>query len=751
MPRLQTARRWQFLCLLWAGVFAAGAAEQVRTGRVLVVANSLSPGSLELASQYRHSRNLPPLNLLTVTTPIATTIDPAQFQETILKPLRQRLKLLDAEAIDAVVLCRDVPYRVGTVSATTAIMFDGEANIRPAHGYFRQECAFDASIPFHGEKRRLATVLSGYSAADALALLDNSRVRYAAARDAGRVYFCDGAGPRGVRNAQIPAAIAMLATAGVRCDHVPEAQVRGREDILVLCTGAETVQLAGNRFVPGALADNLTSFGGCLLDPAGQTSILAFIQYGACGAYGTLSEPTNDLKRWADYTLPARYLAGATLGEAYLQTVRDWRFGVVVGDPLAAPFAGVSTITFELPHGGVVSGANPTTRVQADMADIAVAEVWLNDQERIHCWQPVVAAGSTVRLSVKASDGRAVYEHKLAVAAATPWREIFAQLAAAQDLPEGAALQVVGRHRNRLLLRWPTPNAEPPPLLTASLERLWNGDQATSQEATHPLIPAATPDLMDNCLETVLTATDRYPAPGPDIAIPLEHCSAGWNRLLFRAEQGRTAAATEVKTGFTVKRPGAEVSVLLTTPVVSLHTDLVVNLATGPALRTASPELCIDGRVMCQWEAGATRGMYRINIPLVAPGPHEVWVQWAADPGLRSPLVPYVPLARSEPQVLFVRRPLTAGTNFSPRDVTAGQPVTLEFSGPYLRDGLSVVLAGKPVNLTRNPQNGQLWVASIGALVAGPCRVDLVGDPETESPGSLPELLMVKPAAATTP
>jgi uncharacterized protein (TIGR03790 family) len=93
-------------------------------------------------------------------------------------------------------------------------------------------------------------------------------------------------------------------------------------------------------FLPGALADHLTSFGGRLDDPMGQMSVLSWIDAGATATYGTASEPCAHLQKFPNpQALVLFYVQGATAMETYWKSVAWPQQGVFVGEPLAAPFA----------------------------------------------------------------------------------------------------------------------------------------------------------------------------------------------------------------------------------------------------------------------------------------------------------------------------------------------------------------------------------------------------------------------------
>ncbi len=113
----------------------------------------------------------------------------------------------------------------------------------------------------------------------------------------------------------------------------------GAQDVMIYQTGLAWVDgLDTVKFLPGALADHLTSVGGDLLGK-GQMSILHWLDAGATASYGTVSEPCN---YWQKFPNPAVmlkwYASGATAVEAYWKSVAWPAQGLFVGEPLAAPF-----------------------------------------------------------------------------------------------------------------------------------------------------------------------------------------------------------------------------------------------------------------------------------------------------------------------------------------------------------------------------------------------------------------------------
>ena len=114
--------------------------------------------------------------------------------------------------------------------------------------------------------------------------------------------------------------------------------------VLLYQTGlAHVAGLDAVEWLPGALADHLTSHGG-QLDRQGETgaqmTALAWLESGATASFGTVSEPCNHLQKFPHpQRLLMSYLQGVTALEAYWHSVAWPAQGLMVGEPLAAPFA----------------------------------------------------------------------------------------------------------------------------------------------------------------------------------------------------------------------------------------------------------------------------------------------------------------------------------------------------------------------------------------------------------------------------
>jgi hypothetical protein len=93
----------------------------------------------------------------------------------------------------------------------------------------------------------------------------------------------------------------------------------------------------GNRFLPGAWADNLTSAGA--IEAGGQTTVWQILAAGATGSYGMIEEPYALTGKFPDPTaFTNSYQNGDALIEAAWKSVAYPYQGLFVGEPLANPW-----------------------------------------------------------------------------------------------------------------------------------------------------------------------------------------------------------------------------------------------------------------------------------------------------------------------------------------------------------------------------------------------------------------------------
>jgi uncharacterized protein (TIGR03790 family) len=117
--------------------------------------------------------------------------------------------------------------------------------------------------------------------------------------------------------------------------------IRNQSNILFYFTGLSRVpDIDSNHYLPGAIADHLTSTGGKLTGSS-QMSALRWLEAGVTGSFGTVVEPCNFIPKFPNPPVVIfHYLRGNTLLEAYWKSVAMPGQGVFIGEPLAQPYRG---------------------------------------------------------------------------------------------------------------------------------------------------------------------------------------------------------------------------------------------------------------------------------------------------------------------------------------------------------------------------------------------------------------------------
>ena len=394
----------RFIChaAVLAALLAAGTVWAGGSGlNVIVVVNQNSTNSVQLGNDYCEQRGVPPQNLLRMTGWPGGSIEwsPADFQTCLLNPL---LAMVTGRGLtnqaQFVLLSMDIPYRVtdgtGQNSTTAALFYGFKTNTAPVAGiascslpdnssnsYAYSELPFSQTMPNTASTNSfLAMMLTDTNLAGAEATLtrgvaaDNTyptqTVYLAKTTDSARnVRFVEF--DNSVFENQV---VGNFAVTRVDTDSTAFTNLFG------LLTGLADFSLDTNAFVCGALGDSLTSFGGDILENSGQTPSLAFLEAGASGSYGTVVEPCNWTQKFPD---PVDYFyqtRGFSVAEAYYQSVLNPFEGLLVGEPLAAPFARPGSADWSsLTDGTVLSGQatlSPTFTAAATNLPLAQADLF---------------------------------------------------------------------------------------------------------------------------------------------------------------------------------------------------------------------------------------------------------------------------------------------------------------------------------------------------------------------------------------
>jgi uncharacterized protein (TIGR03790 family) len=338
------------LVLLLGTCAAAGAAEAapalsaggINADTLAVVVNTADPLSVQIGDYYERRRHIPRQNIVRVHFDYHRAVLPAA--EFAL--LKARVDAQLPSPIQAIALTWAEPYRVDCMSITSAFAFGFDARFC-ASGCVTTQLSpyFDSNSarPYDDYHLRPAMAIAAESFAQAKALIDRG-VRSDGTQPRGTAYLAVSGDPtRDVRAAQYPDARMLV---GGRIPIVRSGLVENRNDIMFYFVGATRVPgLGSDRFLPGAVADHLTSYGGVLTGIAGlltrrtQMSALEWLEDGATGSYGTVVEPCSFTSKFPNVGLLMRhYLAGETLIEAYWKSVAMPGQGIFIGEPLAAPY-----------------------------------------------------------------------------------------------------------------------------------------------------------------------------------------------------------------------------------------------------------------------------------------------------------------------------------------------------------------------------------------------------------------------------
>ncbi len=308
-----------------------------------LVINTADPYSVEVGKFYAAARRLGPGQVLRVELPLKPVLTPDEF-----KSLQARIEHHFGAATQALALAWTTPYAVNCNSITGALALGYDA------GLCAQTCApsklspyFNASSarPYADLKLRPSMLLAAKDPATAKRLIERGvKSDHSLALRGGppvNAYFVitkDRA--RSVRAALFPPP-GLVRGVGVRVRVESTQALDGADRVLLYETGLPQVdKLDTVNWVPGALADHLTSFGGRLNDKGGQMNVLEWISSGATASYGTVSEPCSHPQKFPHpQVLLLHYMQGSTAIEAYWKSVAWPQQGVFVGEPLAAPFA----------------------------------------------------------------------------------------------------------------------------------------------------------------------------------------------------------------------------------------------------------------------------------------------------------------------------------------------------------------------------------------------------------------------------
>ncbi len=321
-------------------------ASRLQAAQLAVVINDDDPNSVEVAKYYQKVRQIPAQNMVHIVWPKQThRLTLAQFAQ-----LRRNIEIQLQPHIQAILLAWSSPYAVECQSITSVLSlgFDPALCKNPCSPS-KPSAYFDSPVsqPFRSIGLRPSMLLPTDSVELAKAVIDRGAAASFRLQNAS-AYYVQTSDPRRNTRAPLFPPNTFIADKKLAIRRVNTDALSGVQDIMLYQTGTAQVQkLDTVQFLPGALADHLTSYGGDLAGDylkdgkiSQQMSSVRWLQAGATASYGAVSEPCAHPQKFPHpQVLLKHYLTGATALEAYWKSVAWPAQGLFIGDPLAAPYA----------------------------------------------------------------------------------------------------------------------------------------------------------------------------------------------------------------------------------------------------------------------------------------------------------------------------------------------------------------------------------------------------------------------------
>ncbi|HHJ35960.1 MAG TPA: TIGR03790 family protein [Gammaproteobacteria bacterium] len=327
---------------VWLSLVIAGnVSAKVAPEQVAIVVNSGDAESRLIAGYYREKRAIPLQNIIEISFPGSRDV----ISEKDFSHIYQQVKEQTPDTVQYYALAWRKPYRVGCMSITSAFAF-GFDKAFCAQGCKRtRRSAYynsDSMLPAQELNIYPTMMLAGSSLQQVYAMIDrgvaadNTRPRATAylMRTTDRA--------RNVRARRYDV-IEELLSDNIRISQVKNDVLENKDDVMFYFTGLVKVRkLDSNTYLPGAIADHLTSSGGRLYGGR-QMSLLRWLDAGATASYGTVVEPCAFTQKFPNPAIVIeRYTNGESLIEAYWKSVAWPGQGVFVGELMASPYMAFS-------------------------------------------------------------------------------------------------------------------------------------------------------------------------------------------------------------------------------------------------------------------------------------------------------------------------------------------------------------------------------------------------------------------------
>lgn len=324
-------------CMAWASMDSL-----LEPKHVAVIVNTQDPNSVEIGEYYLKARNIPAHNLIGIEVPVRSALSLEQFNAIkvqIDSKLGPDIKVL------AVIWTRPYAVVCNSITAALTLGYD-EAQCKNGCAPGKKNPYFNSNSldPTQDHAMRLAILIPTDSVGAAKSLIDRGVLTgFNLSQSTGYFLRTFDKARSSPREKFYPKDFFKIDSRKIFFRNMRQNDIQHKKDVMFYITGLMQVPYLDTlNFVPGAIADHLTSFGGALDQGGNQMKATAWLEAGATGSYGTVTEPCNHWQKFPNpEVLVKHYLAGNTLVEAYWKSVYWPAQGLFVGEPLAAPFKGL--------------------------------------------------------------------------------------------------------------------------------------------------------------------------------------------------------------------------------------------------------------------------------------------------------------------------------------------------------------------------------------------------------------------------
>lgn len=331
----QLSRLFAVLLLFFS---ASNAVAKIDASQLAIVINMNDADSRKIADYYQKKRGIPEANLIKVRLPA----DKNSISEKEFKKVYQQIKKQTADNVQYYALAWSKPYRVACMSITSAVAFGFDKSYCAKGCKPTRRSAYynsDSEQPYNDLKIRPAMMLAGSSLQQVYAMIDRGVAADDTKPKATAYLMSTSDKARNVRARRYKIIQELLAEK-INITQINGNVLKDKKDVMFYFTGLTSVEgINSNHYLPGAIADHLTSSGGNLFGGR-QMSILRWLDAGATASYGTVVEPCAFTQKFPNPGIVIeRYTQGESLIQAYWKSVAWPGQGVFVGEPMAAPYA----------------------------------------------------------------------------------------------------------------------------------------------------------------------------------------------------------------------------------------------------------------------------------------------------------------------------------------------------------------------------------------------------------------------------